>query len=126
MLGTTLSLVVIKIWLPQLISLLHLPNAKTELPIGFILLIALSSFLILQMMTKWQVAKSSRLLPLQIASENEHLHLRWTKWKTIIVSIVGVIALLFFLQAYLAGTGSVKVPYLFYSGHYSYAGFYCY
>lgn len=103
MLGTTLSLVVIKIWLPQLISLLHLPNAKTELPIGFILLIALSSFLILQMMTKWQVAKSSRLLPLQIASENEHLHLRWTKWKTIIVSIVGVIALLFFL---LAGTGS--------------------
>jgi putative ABC transport system permease protein len=103
MLGTTLSLVVIKIWMPQLISLLHLPNAKTELPIGFILLIALSSFLILQMMTKWQVAKSSRLLPLQIASENEHLHLRWTKWKTIIVSIVGVIALLFFLQA---GTGS--------------------
>ncbi len=103
MLGTTLSLVVIKIWLPQLISLLHLPNAKTELPIGFILLIALSSFLILQMMTKWQVAKSSRLLPLQIATENEHLHLRWTKWKTIIVSIVGVIALLFFLQA---GTGS--------------------
>lgn len=103
MLGTTLSLVVIKIWLPQLISLLHLPNTKTELPIGFMLLIALSSFLILQMMTKWQVAKSSRLLPLQIASENEHLHLRWTKWKAIIVSIVGVIALLFFLQA---GTGS--------------------
>ncbi|WP_016995090.1 ABC transporter permease [Lysinibacillus boronitolerans] len=106
MLGTTLSLVVIKSWLPQLISLLHLPEAKTELPIVFILLIALSSFIILQVMTKWQVAKSSRLLPLQIASENENLQLRWTKWKTIIVSIVGVSAVFFFLQAYLAGTGS--------------------
>ena len=98
MLGTTLSLVVIKSWLPQLISLLHLPEAKTELPIVFILLIALSSFIILQVMTKWQVAKSSRLLPLQIASENENLQLRWTKWKTIIVSIVGVSAVFFFYK----------------------------
>lgn len=72
----------------------------------FILLIALSSFIILQVMTKWQVAKSSRLLPLQIATDNENLELRWTKWKTIIVSIVGVSATFFFLQAYLAGTGS--------------------
>ncbi|MEC1305622.1 ABC transporter permease [Lysinibacillus capsici] len=106
MLGTTLSLVIIKSWLPQLISFLHLPEAKTELPMVFILLIALSSFIILQVMTKWQVAKSSRLLPLQIATDNENLELRWTKWKTIIVSIVGVSATFFFLQAYLAGTGS--------------------
>lgn len=105
MLGTTLSLLIIKLWLPQLISLLHLPDANTELPILVILLIALSSFLILQVMTQWQVAKSSRLLPLQITSDNENLQLRWTKWKTIVVSIAGVIALLLFLQAQLVGTG---------------------
>ena len=64
----------------------------------FILLIALSSFIILQVMTKWQVAKSSRLLPLQIATDNENLELRWTKWKTIIVSIVGVSATFFFYK----------------------------
>lgn len=106
MLGTTMSLLVIKIWLPQLISLLHLPDARTELPIVFVLVIALSSLLILQALTQWQVAKSSRLLPLQIASDNENLQLRWTKWKTIMVSIISVIAFLLFWQAQLVGTGS--------------------
>ncbi|WCH49603.1 ABC transporter permease [Lysinibacillus sp. OF-1] len=106
MLGTTMSLLVIKIWLPQLISLLHLPNARTELPLPFVIVIALSSFLILQVMTQWQVAKSARLLPLQIATDNENLRLRWTKWKTIMVGIGGIIAVLFLLQAQLTGTGS--------------------
>ncbi|WP_155590880.1 ABC transporter permease [Lysinibacillus cavernae] len=105
-LGTTLSLLVIKIWLPQLIGLLHLPDARTVFPIVFVILIAVSSFIVLQLITQWQVAKSSRLLPLQIATENEHLGLRWTKWKTVLVCVVSMIALLFFLQAYLAGTGS--------------------
>lgn len=106
LLGTTMSLLVIKIWLPQLIHVLHLPDARTELPIVFVLLIAVVSFFILQIMTQWQVAKSSRLLPLQIATDNEDLGLQWTKWKTIMVSVLAVIASLLLLQANLTGTGS--------------------
>lgn len=105
-LGTAVSLLVIKSWLPQLISLMKMPDAKTDLPIIFVLAIAIVSFLLLQLITQWQVHKSSSLLPLQIATENENLSLRWTKWKTIIVSGVAFMSLFLFLNAYKVGKNS--------------------
>ncbi|MEG0451129.1 MAG: ABC transporter permease, partial [Lysinibacillus sp.] len=106
LLGTTISLFVIKSWLPQLISLLKLPNAKTDLPFVFIVMIAVVSFAILQLITQWQVHKSASLLPLQIATENENLSRHWTKWKTIVVSGVAVIALLLFLNSQIVGNST--------------------
>ncbi|MEY9979172.1 ABC transporter permease [Lysinibacillus sp. RC79] len=106
LLGTAVSLLVIKSWLPQLISLMKMPDAKTDLPIIFVLVIAIVSFLLLQLITQWQVHKSSSLLPLQIATENENLSLRWTKWKTIVVSGVAFISLFLFLNAYQIGKNS--------------------
>ncbi|MCL1699531.1 ABC transporter permease [Lysinibacillus sp. Bpr_S20] len=106
LLGTAVSLLVIKSWLPQLISLMKMPDAKTDLPMIFVLVIAIGSFLLLQLITQWQVHKSSSLLPLQIATENENLSLRWAKWKTIVVSGVAVISLFLFLNAYKVGKNS--------------------
>ncbi|MGE8005012.1 ABC transporter permease [Lysinibacillus sp. NPDC093216] len=105
-LGTAVSLLIIKSWLPQLISLMKMPDAKTDLPMIFVLAIAIVSFLLLQLITQWQVHKSSSLLPLQIATENENLSLRWTKWKSIIVSGVAFISLFLFLNAYKIGKNS--------------------
>ncbi|MFJ8101988.1 ABC transporter permease [Lysinibacillus sp. NPDC096212] len=106
LLGTAVSLLIIKSWLPQLISLMKMPDAKTDLPMIFVLAIAIVSFLLLQLITQWQVHKSSSLLPLQIATENENLSLRWTKWKSIIVSGVAFISLFLFLNAYKIGKNS--------------------
>ncbi|MDD1502404.1 ABC transporter permease [Lysinibacillus sp. CNPSo 3705] len=106
LLGTAVSLLIIKSWLPQLISLMKMPDAKTDLPMIFVLAIAIVSFLLLQLITQWQVHKSSSLLPLQIATENENLSLRWTKWKTIIVSGVAFMSLFLFLNAYKVGKNS--------------------
>ena len=113
LLGTTVSLLVIKSWLPQLINLMKLPSARTDLPIVFVLIIGVSSFLILQFITQWQVRKSAGLLPLQIATENETLSLRWTKWKTIIVSSFLVISLFLFLNAKFTDKESGKSALLF-------------
>lgn len=44
LLGITVSLLVIKSWLPQLIDLMKLPSARTDLPIVFVLIIGVSSF----------------------------------------------------------------------------------
>ncbi|MFJ6208709.1 ABC transporter permease [Lysinibacillus sp. NPDC092081] len=106
LLGTAVSLLIIKSWLPQLISLMKMPDAKTDLPMIFVLVIAIVSFLLLQLITQWQVHKSSSLLPLQIATENENLSLRWTKWKTIVVSGVAFMSLFLFLNAYQVGKNS--------------------
>ncbi|KOP80142.1 hypothetical protein AMS59_01660 [Lysinibacillus sp. FJAT-14745] len=105
-LGTSVSLLVVKSWLPQLISLMKLPEAKTDFPIIFVFGIAIASFALLQLVTQWQVRKSASLLPLQIATENENLSLRWTKWKTIIVSGFVVVSLFLFLNANRVGTSS--------------------
>jgi len=106
LLGTAVSFLIIKSWLPQLISLMKMPDAKTDLPMIFVLAIAIVSFLLLQLITQWQVHKSSSLLPLQIATENENLSSRWTKWKTIIVSGVAFMSLFLFLNAYKVGKNS--------------------
>lgn len=106
LLGTSVSLLVIKLWLPQLISMMKLPSARTDLPLVFVIIIAASSFILLQFITQWQVRKSSRLLPLQIASDNENLSLQWAKWKTLVVSGVAVIALLLFSNSQLIGKSS--------------------
>jgi len=108
LLGTTVSLLVIKSWLPQLINLMKLPSARTDLPIVFVLIIGVSSFLILQFITQWQVRKSASLLPLQIATENETLSLRWTKWKTILVGVIAIVALFLFLNAQATSDSSGK------------------
>ncbi|MFY0517653.1 ABC transporter permease [Lysinibacillus sp. UGB7] len=97
--GMSVSILVIKLWLPQLISFMKLPSAKTELPLVLIIVIAVASYLLLQFVTKWQVQKSASLLPLQIATDNEDQGLQWKRWKTIVVSGTGIIALFLFVNA---------------------------
>lgn len=101
--GTLLSLVVIKSWLPQLIEKMQLPEARTEFPIWLAISIAVAIFVILQGIMQWQVQKSMRLLPLQIATENHETLLTFTKKKLYAISIVFVIALLCFLTAFVEG-----------------------
>ncbi|AVK85363.1 hypothetical protein C3943_18450 [Lysinibacillus sp. B2A1] len=113
LLGTVVSLLVIKSWLPQLVSLMKLPEAKTDFPIIFVVVIAIASFLLLQLITQWRVHKSSSLLPLQIATENENLSLRWARWKTIVVIVVAIAVLYLFSNAHLVGKstgeGALKI-----------------
>lgn len=108
LLGTSVSLLVIKSWLPKLITLMKMPDAKTDLPMIFVIVIAIASFSLLQLITQWQVHKSASLLPLQIATENENLNLRWTKWKTIVMGIIAFISLFLFANAYQVGTSNGK------------------
>ncbi|QDQ02718.1 FtsX-like permease family protein [Lysinibacillus fusiformis] len=99
LLGTSVSLLVIKLWLPQLISMMKLPSARTELPLVFVIIIAAVSFILLQLITQWQVQKSSSLLPLQIAIDNENQSLQWKRWKTIVVCGTVIFALYLFVNA---------------------------
>ncbi|GLC88884.1 ABC transporter permease [Lysinibacillus piscis] len=112
-LGTTLSLLITKSLLPQLIQWMKVPDAKTDLPVLFVLLIACGSFGLLQLVTQWQVRKSSKLLPLQIATDNEILSLQWTKWKTCITGGMAVVACLLFANAYHMGNGQGALMILF-------------
>jgi putative ABC transport system permease protein len=98
-LGTMLSLVVIKQWLPLLIDKIQLPEARTEFPLLLAISIAVTAFVLLQGITQWQVQKSMRLLPLQIATDNQDTSLRLTKVKLYGVGIVLACAVLCFLSA---------------------------
>ena len=92
--GTTGGVLIIKIWLPQLVSLLSLPIAKNEFPAVLVFAIAIASFGFLQLFTKWQVKKAMQLLPLQITNDNENVLLKWTLWKKIVTSVMTLISLL--------------------------------
>jgi len=92
MMGTTCSLLIIKIWLPQLIALLALPIAKNDFPILLVAAIAIVSFCVLQLFSKHQVKKAMQLLPLQIASDNEDVRLEWTVWKKVYVGFMTIVS----------------------------------
>ena len=61
--GTAAGVMIIKIWLPQLVTLLSLPMAKTEFPLLLVFIIAFASFCFLQLFTKWQVTKAITATP---------------------------------------------------------------
>lgn len=92
--GTIFGVLITKIWLPQLISILSLPDAKNDFPAVLVIAIAVVSFGLLHLFTKWQVRKAMQLLPLQITSDNENVLLKWTAKKTIISSMMTIISLL--------------------------------
>ena len=94
-----LSLVVIKIWLPLLIKQMQLPEARTEFPMWLVISIAAIGFVLLQSIMQWQVQKSMRLLPLQIAADNSETSYRLTKVKLFVVGIILTIAYLLFLSS---------------------------
>lgn len=110
--GTTGGVLIIKIWLPQLVSLLSLPIAKNDFPAVFVFAIAIASFCFLQFFTKWQVRKATQLLPLQIESDNENVLLKWTVWKKIIVSVMTLASLLCLTTGQLAENANGKGPLL--------------
>ena len=94
LIGTTVGVLIIKIWLPQLVSLLSLPIAKNEFPAVLVFAIAIASFGFLHLITKWQVKKAMQLLPLQITNDNEIVLLKWTLWKKVVTSVMTLISLL--------------------------------
>ncbi|MDR0266543.1 ABC transporter permease [Paenibacillus sp.] len=106
--GTTGGVLIIKIWLPQLVSLLSLPVAKNDFPAVFVFAIAIASFCFLQLFTKRQVKKAMQLLPLQIASDNEDVLLKWTVWKKIFVSMMTLISILCLLAGQSAENANGK------------------
>lgn len=91
--GTTGGVLIIKIWLPQLVSLLSLPMAKNDFPAVIVFAIAIASFCFLQLFTRHQVKKAMKLLPLQITSDNEDAQLKWTVWKKVLVSMMTLISI---------------------------------
>lgn len=97
--GTVCSLVVIKQWLPLLIETIQLPEAKTDFPLWLAVSISAITFIVLQGIMQWQVTKSMRLLPLQIASDNHESLLRMTKKKSYSAGLVIAIALICFLSS---------------------------
>ncbi|QOR64981.1 FtsX-like permease family protein [Cytobacillus suaedae] len=110
--GTVVSILIIKFGLPQLITFLSLPKAKTDLPAILILSIALIMFTFLQFFTKWQVYKSMQLLPLQIESNNEDNQLKWTTGKKIVSSVMSFISILCLVTGQLPENSGDKGPIL--------------
>jgi putative ABC transport system permease protein len=110
--GTIGGMLIIKIWLPQLVSLLSLPYAKNDFPAVLMFAIAIASFCFLQFFTKWQVKKTMQLLPLQITCDNENILLKWTVWKKIIISVMSLISLLCLFTGQLAENANGKGPLL--------------
>ena len=92
--GVALSLAVIKLWLPFLVEKMQLPAARTEFPIWLAIIIAVIIFVVLQVLIQWQVRKSMRLLPLQIAADNYETALHFTKGKRFVIGAVFVSACL--------------------------------
>lgn len=105
-LGTLLSLAIIKQSLPLLIEKMRLPEAQAEFPLGLAISIALVVSAVLQGIMQWQVQKSMRLLPLQITTENHEPSLRLTKVKRYGIGIVLACSLLFFFSAFFADNDS--------------------
>lgn len=110
--GTTGGFLIVKIWLPQLVSLLSLPHAKNDFPAFLVFAIAIASFCFLQLFTKWQVIKAMQLLPLQITSDNENVQLKWTVWKKVVISVMTLISLLCLVTGQLAVNANGKGPLL--------------
>ena len=82
---------------------MQLPAARTEFPIWLAFIIAAVLFVVLQVLIQWQVRKSMRLLPLQIATDNYETALRFTKGKRFVTGAVFVSACLCFSAAMLSG-----------------------
>ncbi len=110
--GMICGMLIIKIWLPQLVTLLSLPMAKNDFPAVLVVIIAIVSFCFLQLFTKWQVKKASQLLPLQIESDNENVLLQWTVWKKIVVGVMTLISLLCLFAGQLEENATGKGPLL--------------
>ncbi|WP_042473666.1 ABC transporter permease [Bacillus ndiopicus] len=98
--GSLFSLAIIKFALPTLVEKMHLPPAKTEFPIllAFIIMVVFSAIIFIAI--QWQMKRSMKLLPLQIAVENEETSFRMTKVKLFIIVAIAFFALLSFLGAY--------------------------
>ena len=101
--GVVLSLAVIKLWLPFLVEKMQLPAARTEFPLWLAFIIAAILFFVLQVLIQWQVRKSMRLLPLQIATDDYETALRFTKGKRFVIGVIFVSAFLCFSAAMLSG-----------------------
>ncbi|MEH7109700.1 FtsX-like permease family protein [Bacillus sp. JJ1764] len=110
--GITCGVLIIKVWLPQLVTLLSLPMAKTDFPVVLVFAIAIASFCFLQLFTKWQVRKATQLLPLQIESDNENVLLKWTVWKKIVASVMTLIGLLCLFTGQMVENADGKGPLL--------------
>lgn len=110
--GTVVSILIIKLGLPQLISFLSLPIAKNDFPAILVLSIALTSFGFLHLFTKWQVNKAMQLLPLQIESNNEDIQLKWTTRRKIVISVMSFISLLCLVTGQLPENSGGKGPIL--------------
>lgn len=99
--GSCLSILVAKYGLANLIDTLGFPKARIEIPFMVGLIIAGTSFTILQLFAYLQVRKSMQLLPMQLASEKENLTFRWTRRLTILSTIIAVLALVCLVSAQL-------------------------
>jgi putative ABC transport system permease protein len=110
--GTFVSLLIIKLALPNLISFLSLPTAKNDFPAILVISIAFISFGFLHLFTKWQVNKAMHLLPLQIENDNEEIQLKWSAGRILIVSVMSFISLLCLVTGQLPENSGGKGPIL--------------
>lgn len=97
--GTLLSAFVVKMLLPFLIRKMQLPEAETAFPFVLVISIAIGTFALLLAMTHWQIQKSMRLLPLQIATENQQTTVRLTTVKQYGIGFLLACALLIMFSA---------------------------
>lgn len=98
--GSLCSFVIIKFALPTLVEKMHLPPAKTNFPIllAFMIIVVFSALIFIAI--QWQMRKSMKLLPLQIAVENEEIAFHMTKVKLFIIGALAFFSVLSFLGAF--------------------------
>lgn len=96
--GTISSLLLLKFIVPTLVEMVGLPQAHFNIPVVYFSAILLAIYFLLYMFVFIQVARITKILPLAMKRNYEFKSYHWTKWKTVLTFIVGVMSLLILAQ----------------------------
>ena len=99
--GTISSLLLLKFVVPSLVEMVGLPQAHFNIPVVYFSAILLAIYFLLYMFVFVQVARVTKILPLAMKRNYEFKSYHWTKWKTVLTFIVGVMSLLILAQGIL-------------------------
>lgn len=96
--GAISSLLLLKFIVPYLVEMVDLPPAQFNIPVIYFSAILLAIYFLLYIFVFVQVAGVIKILPLAMKRHYEFKSYHWTKWKTVLTFIVGVISLLILAQ----------------------------
>ncbi|MEG0253494.1 MAG: hypothetical protein RR667_05380, partial [Muribaculaceae bacterium] len=91
-------LMLLKFIVPSFVEMIGLPQADFNIPVVYFFAILVAIYCLLYMFVVVKVASVAKVSPLEMKRNVEIQSYRWTKWKSVLTFIVGVISFLLFLQ----------------------------